>query len=390
MHKIEFLINQYVKGEISYEEKEDLWNWVNQNEDNLNYFRKYLIENDSLIVTDFDSELAYQKFKNTIKARGKKKNNVRRLYKYAAVFIVLLSVGYFMKEGFFMRKRIVEPSIVRLVDKELTNKKVEIRLADGSVKKIESHQDKEITNGLGDIVAVKNGDIIDFSLNKNSNTVELVYNEVSIPNGETFKIKLSDGTLVWLNAGSKLRFPQRFIETSHQRLVYLEGEAFFDVTKNKNKPFIVHADQVDIKVLGTRFNISSYTTDTTIKTTLVEGAVIVSEKDNPEKQLHLSPSYQASFDRKKSAMVKEKVDTSIYTSWMQDRLVMDNLTFSEILTKLERSHNVIFINNAKKINTEKFKGEFEKEQRIEDILKTISLSTFFTYEINQNKITISK
>ncbi|WP_158447934.1 FecR family protein [Aquimarina longa] len=383
------IIDNYIKDEISTEEKRDLINWVEESEDNLNYFKKYLVENNAYDLRDFNSESGYQRFVETILVKRKSKHKFVMFYKYAAVFIGLVAVGYLTKINFLDTVNTF-PIITDVSNDALKNEGIRIKLADGSIKAITMNKDEIVINSKGDTIATKNKDIIDFTSNAVSDTTGLAYTEISIPNGKTFKIKLADGTMVWLNAGSKLRFPQNFVTTSDKRLVYLEGEAFFDVVKDINKPFIVNTNKVNIQVLGTQFNVSNYDTDSTIETTLVKGAVKVYEVDTPEHQIQLSPSYQASFDKENKSLIKERVDTSIYTSWMKNRLMVNGLTFSKILKKLERSHNVTFINKARNLDEEMFKGEFRNDQNIETILKTISLSTSFTYEINQNIITISK
>ncbi|WP_103071492.1 FecR family protein [Aquimarina sediminis] len=389
MFKMNFLIDKYIKEEISTEERRELKRWVEESEDNLSYFRKYLIENNAYDLKEFDSELGYQRFLKRIEEKRKSKNKFVVFYKYAAMFIGLVAVGYLIRTGFSDTTN-TKTTLTNISTDKLNNEKIRIKLADGSIRTFNDGDDEVLTNDKGEIVASKNEETIDFTSDIISETVELVYNEISIPKGKTFKIKLSDGTMVWLNAGSKLRFPENFASASGERVVYLDGEAFFDVTTNKNKPFIVNTNEVNIQVLGTQFNVSNYDTDNAIETTLVEGAVKVYEIDTPEHQLQLTPSYQASFNKVNSSLVKEKVDTSIYTSWMKNKLIVDGLTFSQILKKLERSHDVAFINNAKNLDHEMFKGEFRNDQNIETILKTISLSTPFIYEINQNTITISK
>ena len=166
----------------------------------------------------------------------------------------------------------------------------------------------------------------------------LVFNEIYVPYGQTFNLTLSDGTKVWLNAGTRLRFPQNLKTSTQNRIVYLDGEAFFDVTKDEKRPFIVNAENLDIEVLGTQFNVSAYKSDGQIATTLVEGAVNVYEDSNPDTKVLLSPSYQAAFVKEKGTLTKEKVDTRIYTGWMENRLIIDNLSFKQIIDKLERTH----------------------------------------------------
>jgi len=140
-------------------------------------------------------------------------------------------------------------------------------------------------------------------------------------------------------------------------MVYLEGEAYFDVTKDEGRPFIVNAENLDIKVLGTQFNVSAYKSDGKIATTLVEGSVNVYDNSNPDEKILLSPNYQAAFVKKNGTLTKQKVDIRSYTAWMKDRLIIDHLSFEQIIQKLER---------------------------------TIASSTPFTYKIENNVITILK
>ena len=262
-------------------------------------------------------------------------------------------------------------------------------MSDGTTRVLNSKGDRTITDAIGNIVANKEENSLTFDEAKEVSDRTLRYNEVFIPHGQTFRLKLSDGTLVWLNAGSKLRFPQSFVNSDNKRIVYLEGEAYFDVAQNKKKPFIVNTQEVDVKVLGTKFNISSYDTDDEIVTTLIEGSVNVFETRTPENGMNLTPSFQANYNKFGNEFKKAKVDTGIFTAWMHNRLVIDHLKFSEILVKLERKYSVKFVNNSESLDNEIYNGEFLNED-IESVLKTISLSTPFSYEVNQNIITITK
>ncbi|MEE9362769.1 MAG: FecR family protein [Cellulophaga sp.] len=379
------LIQKFLKGTISISEKETLEIWLAKEEGNLKFFKNEIKNYNPDTSSKFKTSVAYQNFIKTVEQKKFKKR--RNFYKYAAIFIGLISLGI------ILTNKLDNPNTTRSItatkENSTKNKDITITLSDGSQQIITATGNEVVRDKKGTIIANKNSNGLDFKKEQSSKNTNIAFNEIFIPNGQTFKIKLSDGTLVWLNAGSKLRFPQNFNASSSNRLVYLEGEAFFEVTKNKDKPFIVNVDNINVKVLGTKFNVSGYKTDLVIATTLVEGAVNVSDSKTPEESIRLTPSFQASYNKHNSSFKKAKVDTSLYTGWMQNKLVITNLKFPEILKKLERMHNVVFINKAHELNNEIYTGEFENED-IETILETISLSTNFNFNINNNTITITK
>jgi ferric-dicitrate binding protein FerR (iron transport regulator) len=389
MSKHNLLIDKFLDGSISPDERMELEEWIQENNANLAFLKKSLKERNRKTTLDFDADLAYRRFLETLKSKKKAPKLLHTILKYAAVFAILFSIGFLAER---QRPSPSSEMSIKVIGNEVETpfeNGITIKLADGTTKVLNPVGDEMITDSNGEIVASKSGNSLSFDEAKALAKNKLGYNEVIIPFAQTFKLKLSDGTLVWLNAGSKLRFPQNFVNSDNKRMVYLEGEAFFEVTKNKEKPFIVNAQEVDVKVLGTKFNISSYESDKSIATTLVEGSVRVYETATPENGMRLNPSFQANYDRFGNNFNKVKVDTSIYTAWMQNRLVIDHLKFSEILVKLERKYAVKFVNKTENLNNKIFIGEFEDEN-IKSILETISLSTPFNYEINQNVITITK
>ncbi|MFD2828231.1 FecR family protein [Leeuwenhoekiella polynyae] len=380
------LINKLLKGTISSKEKLELKKWVLEDPDHLEVFKKKIQKYNPDSSIDFNAEKAYQKFISATKAKKQTPKLTYRLLKYAAVFALLFTIGYQVKE--YTSEKLVNENVT-LHENTLDPKdEIIITLADGTQKVISTKNDNQIKDKEGNIVAKNDHNSLSFLANESSSSEKLVYNEIYIPFGEKFKIILSDGTTVHLNSGSKLRFPQRFVSSLAERKVFLEGEGFFEVTKNAKKPFIVNAKDIDVKVLGTKFNVSSYDTNESVTATLVEGAVSVYRNSTPEEELRLTPSYQASYNKKDGKLDKAVVDTDIYTAWMQGKLIINNLKFSEILIKLERMYDVKFINKAKNLDNEIFKGEFNNED-LETILKTIELSTPFNYEKNNNVITIS-
>lgn len=387
MQQKEILIHKFLNNSISAKEKEDLKLWVNASSSNMILLKKEIKKYGLKKELNFNVDEAQQKFFAQIKPQQNTKTQYN-LYKYAAAII-----GLIIAFGFVINNYISTSEDTIIVNKEaaniITKGDIIITLADGTQKIINTQNNAVIKDVDGNTIASKNANTITFTETKTSITKKETYNKIYIPFGEKLKILLSDGTQVWLNSGSTFRFPQEFNSLSKNRLVYLDGEAFFDVTKNKEKPFIVNAQEVNIKVLGTQFNLSSYTSDKTVVTTLVEGAVNVFETDTPENELELKPNFQATYSKNKNSFSKKQVDTDIYTSWMNGKLIIDGLQFSAILKKLERLHGVSIINKAENLNHEIYKGEFENEN-ISTILKTIALSTPFKFSIDQNTITITE
>jgi hypothetical protein len=309
--------------------------------------------------------------------------------KYAAALAILFAIGTLAKRQLLPDTSQTSIKVVENGRKTPFGNDIVIKLADGTTKVLNSRGNETVKDAKGNIVANKEENSLLFDEPKTLTNGTPIYNEIFIPFGHMFQLKLSDGTKVWLNAGSKFRFPQSFVNSDNKRIVYLEGEAFFDVAENKDKPFIVNSHEVDIRVLGTKFNISSYETDDNIITTLVEGSVNIYETRTPENSISLSPSFQANYNKFSNNFSTEKVDTDMHTAWMEGRLVIDNLKFTEILVKLERKYSVKFVVKSESLDDEIYTGEF-LEENIESVLKTISLSTPFNYEINQNIITITK
>jgi transmembrane sensor len=253
-----------------------------------------------------------------------------------------------------------------------------------------------------------------YSLNNNLSVEKkietaMAYNEMNVPEGAKSQLSLSDGTKVWLNGGSKLKYPASF--SAKTRDVFLDGEAFFDVSENKSKPFLVHASSIQITVLGTAFNVKSYAQDRIIETTLVRGSIEIRElKDNVLTQpLLLSPNQKAIFVKSKGELSKSsddigqklkqspnkypgievsKVNTVPVTAWKEKNLVFDNITLEEIAVSLERWYGIkihIMNNSLKKY---KYKGRFSHNETVYQVLEVIKVTTPIFYELKNYEINI--
>lgn len=235
------------------------------------------------------------------------------------------------------------------------------------------------------------------------------YNELIVPKGQRSKVVLSDGTSIWLNAGSKLRFPSDFMGDTRE--VWLDGEGLFNVTRDTSRLFYVHTADLDIKVHGTIFNLKAYSFEDIIETTVVEGLVSFEEKKKSSlksKDVYLEPNHKAVFIRNANARVTEEVKREIsqpielqkiivtdpisvepVISWAEGRLIFSDETLENIAEKLERKYDVQIQLDNQRIKNLRYTGVL-KNVSIEQALKALQLTTGFQYTIHENYIRISE
>jgi ferric-dicitrate binding protein FerR (iron transport regulator) len=210
-------------------------------------------------------------------------------------------------------------------------------------------------------------------------------NHVKVPLGSKTEIQLSDGTMVWLNSGSEVSYPPVF--EPELREMTLSGEAFFDVQKNNRVPFVVHTGDLDVRVMGTSFNVKSYPGEDLTETTLVEGLVELSNRDSKETVV-LRPGERAVMIKSRKQFDRRGlVETDLYTSWKNGKLVFKRERFGDLAVKMERWYNIRISISNKRLSDERVTGIFEKES-VEQALRALQISVPFQYEIRKNNIMI--
>jgi len=225
-----------------------------------------------------------------------------------------------------------------------------------------------------------------YHLSKPDSDYTETYTEVNVPYGERSQITLYDGTKIWLNSGTTLKFPLVF--HANQRKVFVTGEAFFDVSKNKKRPFIVRAGQMNIKVLGTRFNVCAYPDDQELYTTLEKGKILASNTITGEK-VQLRPGDQATLHLETKKITVQTVDTELYTSWKENMLRFENAKFAEVVKKIERWYDVK-IDVDKAIDPDRRYTMTIKTESLREMLRLLSLTTPIKYEIKEDQVFIQK
>ncbi|WP_106793183.1 FecR family protein [Aquimarina sp. Aq78] len=377
-------ILKYLNNEMSERELIEFKKLLND-EENLNEFKKYIITDHYIQLgkNDFDNQKAsslFQKQIQSTKSRTKiRKNRINNYLKYAAVFVgLIISATLYYNNTFF--------------GTDSTLNEVTLQLSDGSLETIQENElFKEIKNNDGTVVGVQEkGKIVYQNEKNNIAEAKPSINTLKVPYGRKFQLELSDGTIVHVNAGSTLKFPVRFI-AGQVREVELSGEAYFEVARNEEAPFIVSTNGIKTEVLGTKFNVSSYTDDPFSEVVLVEGSVGVfknKERFNKDTDQILKPNQKASLLKSGQNLDISTVKTENYTAWVDGILLFKNESFENIIKKLERSYDKKITINYPKIKKEKFTGQFDVEN-IEDVLKTFKSNTFFNFTIKENEIIIN-
>ena len=261
--------------------------------------------------------------------------------RYAAVVLVLLSAGVY----YWWNSEEVREEVPVLYQIAAGTTGARLTLGDGSVVDVLKDRAVELKEVDGTKI-VTDSISIDYSTQETVDTAE-VMNTVQTLTGMEYMLTLSDGTRVFLNAETKLKFPTKF--RKEERVVVLEGEAYFEVRKDATHPFIVKANDVDVKVLGTSFNLRSYSDENSIATTLVSGKVAVYAGENSEE---IVPGEQAVYMKETGKMEVKPIDVTLYTAWHTGKFIFRNETLEEMMSYLARWYGVkyrIIDEGAKKL-----------------------------------------
>ncbi len=383
--KFERILGKYFVNQASLEELDDLELWI-KNPDNEKEFINYIKVNYSIDYNLKTSDT--NKTKNLISKlikEEKRHSKIRRIQnyvKYAAVFVGILISVYFFKDSISnWGSESNTPTIVNTVNEPGTDKAT-LTLEDGSqvaLEKGDSYQTQNVKS---------NGEEIVYEAGE-ENSAEIAYNYLTIPRGGQFHVVLSDGTKVWLNSESKLKYPVRFSKGETRNVELLYGEAYFNVSSSSNNggaKFKVFNQFQKVEVIGTEFNIKAYKDETHIYTTLVEGEVAVTSGFSKQ---NLVPNEQLNLDITNSATEVLVVDVKGEIAWIHGDFIFQHKPLEEIMKVLSRWYDVEIEFQNESLKDIKFIGELSKYQKLEDILLLIKNTNNITnYEINDKKITL--
>ncbi|MCK9412013.1 MAG: FecR domain-containing protein [Prolixibacteraceae bacterium] len=296
---------------------------------------------------------------------GKARRLITGLLRYAAVALLFFSIGALL---FFKQNQFNPQFYTQTQAEPVPENSAKLIRANG--ENILLKDNKSVLQYQANGKLVVNNDTI--SAEQSKPTTAMAMNQLIIPFGKTSEVLLPDGTKVFLNAGSRLVYPENF--TGKTREVFLIGEAFFDVRHDKNHPFIVQIDDLRVKVLGTRFNVSAYQTDNVVETVLAEGKVSI-EQNNAglfDKATELAPNQLASFDRTTKETKVKKVEINNYILWTTGLLQFESTDLSRITKRLERYYNIRFKYVDPMLGGLRISGKLELKEDKEEICERIA------------------
>ncbi|RKE00229.1 FecR family protein [Marinifilum flexuosum] len=377
--KIADLIVKRLEDRLTDEECQYLEEWKQANEENSILFQK-LSMNPEKQYLERESKLEKSNKKaNWDKIQAKiKKGKVRKLnmnfLKIAAVLILTIGSTLFFSN-------LLDNNVSSVIN---PGKQQAILItSDGERYQL----DEEVIIKEGDVFISNKTQELIYQKKSNITKSQLTYNTIIIPKGGEYKLTLMDGTRIWLNSNSKLRFPSEF--GSGIRKVELKGEAFFEVAKDSVHPFVVNANKAQVKVLGTSFNVNAYLDLNEIVTTLVEGKVEVSDTLFGNK-VKLLPNEQYRFNKSNGKTLKQVVDTEIYTAWKDGRFVFENESLEDIMIRLSRWYNVevSFLNES--VKELRFSGDLTRYDNIDQILELIEVTQKVKFTIKDRALWVEE
>ncbi|WP_346883874.1 FecR domain-containing protein [uncultured Algibacter sp.] len=365
------IITKYLNNDASASEMDILAKWL-ENDDNHEVFKDYVtihhvLNSDKI----FDGISAYNK---TLKVKSLYK---RPFFKYA----VAASIMLFISLTLFLTKQDVQNNELKIVNSniEIGTDKAILTLADGSEVALEQNQQytsNHIESHGKDIIYKSNSPA----------TLKTTYNYLTIPRGGQFFVQLADGTKVWLNSESKLKYPVQFVENQAREVTLLYGEAYFDVSPSANHngtAFNVLTRNQEVNVLGTEFNIKAYREDDFVATTLIEGKVTIKKGDF---KTLLKPEQQSIVKKDNQNIIVNNVDISSESAWKNGFFNFNKTSLSIMLKTLSRWYDleVVFVDDSKKNLI--FSGVLKRTSNVEELLTYIEKTRRVVFEVKNNTV----
>ncbi|WP_455510443.1 FecR family protein [Butyricimonas paravirosa] len=382
-NEIGHLLQKYFSGTIIPDEQRLLDSWMKEKEEHKRLFER--LQKDTRFAEEYgifrevDTTRAWETFR--VKNGLGRQRRMTTWIKYAAVIALpLLVTGVWL-----LYPRGGEQSIPVAQNTKIVKREVSpvLEVVGGGKVILEKEKDKMIEAGRGVEVQQSSGMLV-YSDTVISEFVDT--NVLRIPKGGEFKLQLADGTQVYLNSATDLRYPVVF--TGSERRVYLNGEAYFEVAKDAEHPFIVVTDDVQVRVYGTSFNVNTLGADG-VRTVLVKGKVGIRGQDS-DREYVLKPNELAFYDRNSRDMKIETVDPDLYTLWRKGIFVFERETLENIMNTLSLWYDMeVFFQSesAKKLH---FSGHMKRYEQIEDILHAITDATGVVFTINGRTVCVSR
>lgn len=373
------LYNKYNSGKCTANELEALENYRDGIDLDQHEWNERLMGNPDQVKESIKADL----FDNIQSRNRKRIILIRTWYATAAMAILVLSSALY-----FLNFNKTESALVVTKPERFKNdvlpgsNKAVLTLDDGSQINLDEAQEGVLAND-NNIAIKKTGEgQLEYSSGENLVTT-VKYNTLSTPMGGQYQLALPDGSKVWLNSGSSIRYPIAF--TGSERVIELKGEAYFEIAKNKKMPFIVRTNNsMDIKVLGTQFNVMAYENEKNVNTTLIEGSVEVLK----ESGITLLEPGQAAVLNKGTGKIKvSNVDVEEAIAWKNGYFIFPNENIESIMRKVSRWYN-IDVTYEGNLSNKDFVGTISRDKKISEILKMLELTGAVHFRIEGRRITV--
>lgn len=380
-------IGRILNGEATPGELRDLSEWL-KNPENETYFgqcRKLWNLTSGPSASAEQVEAEWGRFRNYIREEGRQKairrpSTFRRVASWAAILLLPLTLGVYL--FLHTEKPVTTPDVQEMAGVSPGQSKAVLRTADGREVALGTGGPSQLEVARNAFVR-DNGSVVVYA-DSADQPGEVQYNHLTVPRGGEYQIVLSDGTEVYLNSASALKYPVAF--GKDERAVYLSGEAYFKVTKDNARPFFVYANSVKIQVYGTSFNVNTHPAES-IRTVLVEGSVGISGK-GPE--YRMKPSQLAEYTKDGTLKQIREVDVNPYIAWRKGLFLFEDQGLEEIMHTLSLWYDVDVFYASEDVKKFHFTGYMQRYEEIGRILNAISKMVGVQFKINGKTIVVSK
>lgn len=394
------LLYKKVKGTLTDEEERCFRSWMEENPRHRQYFEsfeRHFREGEKYSLTKEMQEVSRKRFLDEVQSRSQRRRFRRYAVSFGRVAAIFVLAGLLVHRLFLADKpdslARQEVAMVQTEEKVIVDKPVEqpdygVTLISGDGENIPYERLEEWSKSNG-MQLNKDGGLLSYTsegADALGSEVEQ-YNELVVGKGAEFSIMLSDGTQVWLNADSRLKYPVTFSKDGVRR-VYLQGEAYFDVSADENHPFVVTAASTDITVYGTEFNIHARTDDY-VRTTLVKGAVSVSVEGDTC-QTCLTPGQTAKVNLQDGSITLKEEPIELYVGWKQGKYYFEEIPLKDLFAELSLWYDVEVVFTDESLEHECFSGCLSRHSSLDKILRVLQETTYIVSSRQERSLFIGR
>lgn len=383
MQRIEELYDKYLNDSISETEKQELFELIRQSDDSrlaeLAHQHLHRPEPEDLDHLQADTDRILQQIKQRIAGQEESRETSVKsfpLWRWATIAASALIIGFAGYYIYDLQTTLTKQPLLTTIhgdDVAPGGNRATVTLSDGTVVELDKDKsgivinENEFTYADGEQVIT---------------STALQYATLATPRGGQYQLTLPDGSKVWLNAATSLTYPTRF--EGAQRIVKLQGEAFFDIAKDQTKPFIVESNGQQITVTGTTFNVEAYESEESTSTTLVSGSVRINSKSGHS--VALRPGQKAIL--RNNGLKTTPADIHAVTGWVRGEFVFHYSTLADILPQLERWYNIEA--DIPAIPQEEFYAEISRHMPLSAVLKAMEETSNLRFEIKERRLLLKK